>query len=70
MEADLVKVFAPHDLGGKDRVRDADHLHNCMAGYSLQSHDCTFAANQPASYACLVSSVLLLIILSCNLRNT
>ena len=47
MEADLVKVFAPHDLGGKDRVRDADHLHNCMAGYSLQSHD--IAPLQPIS---------------------
>ena len=28
VEADLVKVFAPHDLSGKDRIRDADHLHN------------------------------------------
>ena len=26
VEADLVKVLAAHDLGGKDRICDADHL--------------------------------------------
>jgi len=35
VEADLIKMLVPQYLGGKDWIRDADHLHNRRPHFSL-----------------------------------